>query len=226
MLSRGGNCLVAGLTYESAVAQRLATLKNVVVRGGTAGASRGQDITATITIGETTHTVNIEAKDSGAFEGGQLSLQVREGVYAYPTDAKGQLFRNIAASVMPPDGFPWNGAVPSFKRGDKRPATWESEKHLFPDTRYVVRDSIVTEYYRAKGTHYIQVEGKGLYHTGTDICGFGVPLFRAETALRVRCKQHGSTPMPGSVMLSLNYKKSSIPNTPVCIMTNPPASVV
>jgi hypothetical protein len=219
------NCLVAGLTYESAVAQRLAGLKNVVVTGETAGASRGQDITATITIGVIAHTVNIEAKDSGAFEGGQLSLPVRDGAYVYPNDAKGRMFRSLASSVMPPDGFPWNGAIPSFKRGNKTLATWESEKYLFPDTRYVVRDSIVTEYYRAKGTHYIQVEGKGLYHTGDDVCGFGVPLFRAETTLRVRCKQHGSTPMPGSVMLSLNYKKSSIPNTPVCIMTNPPASI-
>jgi hypothetical protein len=222
MLSRGGACLVSGLSYEGAVAQRLCEYTNVEVHGATAGASCGQDISAKIRIGGAWRDVNFEAKDNGAFEGGQLSLGVANGAYVYPNDEKGRLFQALALSAMPPHGQPWEGRIPRFKCGDKTLLTWESEKHQFPDTRYTIARDTISDYYRRKGTHYIQVEGKGLYHTGNDICGFGVPPFSAETTLRVRCKQHGSTPMPGSVMLSLNYKKSSLSSSPYCIMMRPP----
>lgn len=45
--------------------------------------------------------------------------------------------------------------------------------------------------YRHKGCAYVQISGWGVYHTGEDVCGFGVPLLAFPTKLRFRIKSHG-----------------------------------
>ena len=45
--------------------------------------------------------------------------------------------------------------------------------------------------YRHKGCAYVQIKGWGMYHTGEDVCGFGVPLLEFPTKLRFRVKSHG-----------------------------------
>jgi len=42
----------------------------------------------------------------------------------------------------------------------------------------------------------------------------GVPLFKCNTRIRIRCKRHGSTSMPGSVQAALIYTKNSIKLSP------------
>lgn len=44
--------------------------------------------------------------------------------------------------------------------------------------------------YAHKQCDYIQIRGLGLFHTGTDVCGFGVPYFRCTHYLRFRVKVH------------------------------------
>jgi hypothetical protein len=104
------------------------------------------------------------------------------------------------------DYVPFKGNVPSFVNGDKSFETWVNEKHNFKGEYIPVRDDAVTQYYANKGSKYIYIESKGMYHTGEDPCKFGVPLFLASTRIRIRCKQHGSSSVPGSVMASLVFK--------------------
>jgi len=59
--------------------------------------------------------------------------------------------------------------------------------------------------YSEKGNHYIQINGYGLYHLGTDPCKFvGVPKFEPEvTELRIRCKRREKTGcIPSSLTIS------------------------
>jgi hypothetical protein len=118
--------------------------------------------------------------------------------------------------------IPFQGRIPSFLKGDKRPEQWVVEKHLFPDEFIPVDTKKVTEYYRRKGESYIQIEGKGLYHLGTDILGCGVPEFGCDTFLRIRCKCHKSTPMYRSIMTSFVYKKETLPASPYDLLIHPP----
>jgi hypothetical protein len=70
----------------------------------------------------------------------------------------------------------------------------------------------VAENYRAKGAHYIHVRGKGIYHTGEDPMGWGVPMFVTPCKLRIRAKQHGSGSVPQDVQVSLTYDNKLAPS--------------
>jgi hypothetical protein len=72
--------------------------------------------------------------------------------------------------------------------------------------------------YKMKGANYIQVMGYGLYHTGKDTCGFGVPKFECQQRVRVRCKRHGRNEseksIPTSVVASLRPILSTLAKSP------------
>jgi hypothetical protein len=139
----------------------------------------------------------IEVKSKNASEGGQKMFQFR--------DDRLHLDDTYFKSLIG-DYVPFNGKVPSFFKGDKSIETWIREKHLFKGEYIPVGKTAVTQYYANKGSKYIHIETKGLYHTGEDPCEFGVPLFSADTRIRIRCKQHGKSSVPGSVMASLVFK--------------------
>ena len=84
-------------------------------------------------------------------------------------------------------------SVPSFlsDAGNRLFVDWEKERAAFPDVYIECDDDVIAKAYCAKGAHYIQLYGFGLYHTGRDVCGFGVPLFECKQRLRIRCKRHG-----------------------------------
>jgi hypothetical protein len=84
-------------------------------------------------------------------------------------------------------------ALPKFHYDGKKrcAADWEGERGRFPDMYIECDNDSVARAYRAKGVHYIQVHKFGLYHTGEDVCGFGVPMFSCSQRMRVRCKRHG-----------------------------------
>jgi hypothetical protein len=61
----------------------------------------------------------------------------------------------------------------------------------------------ISDLYKAKKCQYIQISGKGLYHTGNDICGFGVPYFECPQQIRIRMKVHHSDGGDGYMRLSV-----------------------
>jgi hypothetical protein len=158
----------------------------------------------------------LESKTLNASEGGQRKFYLKEGILELPNDDRTRIHR----ALLPADFKLWEGRVPSFVKGDRTQETWNKEAASFRDVYVNVDNTAVAKFYKEKGTHYIQIEGKGLYHTGEDPCNFGVPLFSCSTRLRIRCKRHKGS-IPGTVMAALNYNKNTLPKTPFCLMKGP-----
>ncbi len=98
----------------------------------------------------------------------------------------------------------WNGYIPSFIHEPITHEKWIQEKIHFRDV-YIPCDSIqISTFYRKKGSAYIQVSnGKGLYHTGEDPLGLGVPVFECPQHIRIRVKVHGTKNKKGYSTLSV-----------------------
>jgi hypothetical protein len=185
--------IISGIEYEKRVSTRLG-ISNI------AGASSKIDVY------DKDREINIECKTKNAFEGGQISLGVKENNYIFPENEKGDLFKKLLNLHTP-----FDGRIPSFKNGDKSFETWKREKDYFKSYMLECDSTSISEYYKLKGVDYIQIEEKGLYHTGKDIHNYGIPFFEPKTKIRIRCKQHSSSSMPSSIMLSLNFNKRSLP---------------
>jgi hypothetical protein len=103
---------------------------------------------------------------------------------------------------------------------------WVRVKHLYPDVYIPCPNDSIAKTYRAKGVHYIQLEHYGLYHTGDDVCDFGVPMFACSQRLRVRCKRHGSrckvtgNHIPTSVTAALRPTIKTLTKSPISIEDN------
>lgn len=195
-------CFYSGISYENKV---LSTLCGLSYDGSpihktdkTGGATSNPDIQ--LIIGNV--KVNIEVKNKGAFEGGGKTMKIVNGRLSCPN---GTIHCDILANRVP-----WSGRIPSFMKGDKSLHTWNREKALFRDEYYRISSDMISAYYKTKHVNYIQVEDKGLYHTGHDILGLDVPLFECRARLRIRCKQHGSTSMPSSVQTVFTYDRRSL----------------
>ena len=205
-VSRGGSSLENGVAYEHKIRTLLTGCTynelelDVLEKTGSGG--HGQDVQFKVA----DITVNLECKDQGAFEGGGKTYKNVENALVIPEEC---LHKTLLTGYIP-----FGGLIPSFLKGDKTLATWEAEKHLFKDEYIDAPDTTISTYYRSKGIHYIQIEKKGLYTTGHDILELGVPLFKCNTRIRIRCKRHGSTSMPGSVQAALIYTKNSIKLSP------------
>jgi hypothetical protein len=159
----------------------------------TAGSTSAHDVTLVVD----KQLYGVEVKSKNASEGGQKMFRVRDDHLVM----EDEYFASLIG-----DHVPFRGRVPSFLRGDTSQDTWMNEKQHFKGEYIPVGNDAVTRYYANKGSKYIYIESKGLFHTGEDPCQFGVPEFRGETRVRIRCKQHGKSPVPGSIMASLVYK--------------------
>lgn len=203
----------SGHSYELKVCQRLAclALNGIPLRvlGTTAGATSGDDIRFEVD----NKTIGLECKTKGGFEGGGTKMVLVDGKLCVKQDG---LLKKLLG-----DYVPYKGCVPSFMMGDKTPETWKSEKEIFRDLYVDVPSYSVADYYRIKGSSYIQIEGKGLYHTGIDVLDLGVPLFDVQTRLRIRTSKHinRKTGVPTDVTLALSFKRTSLSPSPVCLVT-------
>lgn len=168
------------------------------------------------------YTVGIEVKRRNAFEGGGKAF----------TFTNGTLVMNdpFFKTFLPEGYMPFNGRIPKFKLTPKSDPEsleeWLKEKSEFCDEKIEVSsETTVSNYYLKQGSNYILIEGKGLYHTGIDILDLGVPFFKCKCSIRVRCKQHHSTSLPGSIQASINYLKKSIIASPYDLETRLPAKL-
>jgi len=89
----------------------------------------------------------------------------------------------------------FGGKIPPFFESKLTKEEWMEEKEEHPefkDTRIECPPTTVKDLYASKGCHYIQLEGKGLYHLGMDPLAIGVPELRCPQRFRVRIKNHGT----------------------------------
>ena len=167
--SRGGRSLHSGTEQEGRTAARLKSLRfnGVEIQvGKTAGGNDGVDIPTVF--GE--KRVGFESGTSGKFEGTGCTLRIVDGKLQVPDEK--MFLKDLMGTYRP-----WGGVVPSLEV-------------KCPDDYLPVPNDTVARAYQAKGVDYIQI-GKGLYHTGRDVLGLGVPLFECEgTMLRTRVTKH------------------------------------
>jgi hypothetical protein len=193
----------SGNAYEKEVAKILQALKFQdcpILVWGTAGSDKdAADIDATLCDG----SFKVEAKTKKAFEFGSKKFQFKDGRFTLPDHP---LFR----ALFPPDFQPFNGFIPSFLRGDtsqdtlNRDRREQKEKGNPLEVRFAVDDPLLAaKYYAAKGVHYIQIQGRGLYHTGFDPYNLGLPILAMVMQVRFRCKTHKSN-LNHSVQAQLN----------------------
>ena len=211
---------LSGKTNENAAAARIATLAcngNPFSVKSTAGSGHGPDIP--VEVGEI--KTAFEIKSAGAFETGQRSTRsLIDGKIQLPDLEKNVAFNGLA-------GLLWEGRIPKFMTGD-RSDPWLSKDPLsearnFPDIHIPCADPLAAaKYYKKQGSDYIQVIGLGLFHTGEDPLGLGVPLFECPIEFRIRVKKHGSAkdgkPASLSVTWSMTIKKK--PSSPFDLMVD------
>ena len=155
--------------------------------------------------------IALELKSSGTPEGGGSNLVYHDGQYDLP--------KNPILREYYPVGFqPWDGRAPSCFKDDKSSETWEKERNSFKAIYIDVDNTAVSRYYRAKGAHYIHVRGKGVYHTGEDPMGWGVPVFAPHCKIRIRAKQHKGTSVPQDVQASFNFYNNTLEPSPYDFM--------
>jgi len=152
-----------------------------------AGSSRRPDVT--IVRGDS--RISFEVKSGTTEEGGQKIIK--------PVNGHLEFLNEIL----------WEGKLPSFLTGDKSEETWQKEKETFKDIYRDDDPTLVSKYYKEKGSSYIQIEHMGLYHTGEDPLRLGVPFFEANTKIRIRCKIHRKK-SPTSVMAVINFDRKSL----------------
>lgn len=113
--------------------------------------------------------------------------------------------RTIFNTILQSSGL-FHGKTPAFLERKITYSEWKDMKKSDPDFKdhYIVcPEDTIARLYRAKGCQYIQIYGKGLYHTGVDVCGFGVPFFTCEQRIRIRCKVHKESDTHGFAALSV-----------------------
>lgn len=213
----GRNCLANGVRYETRILQLLSGLTwnqhpIATTSGKTGGASRLNDVVVMIN----GKRIAFEVKNKNSFEGGGRVLK-KDPRTDEPLKMPAGMFGNENEHV------PWEGRTPCFLKGDKSIETWGAEKTCFRDEYLPAGTDAVRLYYNEKGADYIQVEGKGLYHTGNDTLLLGVPPFQCPTRIRIRCKQHASSTLPSSVQASLVFDRKRLTASSYDLETRLPA---
>lgn len=206
----GANGPRNGSKYEHEIANRLSHL-NARVDGGS---GHGNDIEFLLP----PHPIcSLEVKHN-SFEFGGKTFKLKDGKLELPDDS-------IIKKYISCDYVPFGGKIPMFLQGDKTMETWKREEDKFKDEkRNLVNLNGPADYYRSKGTHYIQIKDRGLYHTGEDVLDLGVPYFCPNVVkIRIRAKRHhGKGVPPTSVQASFNAEARDLEPSEYDIETNMP----
>ena len=101
----------------------------------------------------------------------------------------------------------YDGEVPPFMEKSLTHDEWikiKRDTKKWDDVYIDIPPDSISRLYHAKGCNYIQISGGyGLYHLGTDVCKFNVPLFDIEQRLRFRTKIHTRRNKNGYCVLSV-----------------------
>ena len=217
--SRGRNSLRCGKLYETVVKEIMQKIMfngvRIVVDDITAGAGSGKDIKFKCE----ERDLSIEIKNGGAFEGGGTTLK--------HNGDKWVITEECYLKTLMGEHNPFGGKKPGCLNGDITSAKWKEEKSQFVDEYIDQLPTAISEYYRLKGDSYIQIKGKGLYHTGEDPLVLGVPLFTVPTRLRTRMTKHmhKKHKVPTDVTAALVFYRKNLIKSPYCLETKLPPSM-
>lgn len=216
-LNRGALCSRSGLRYETQIAQfsrGLSFQGHPVSCSDPAGSGSGNDLTLTVMLDGTTREIGLEAKrPTPDWMQVKLSHQPSSGDWVVATDLPRSKIpsscRDYYRQLFGTRQF-WDGKLPSFTQGDITWEQWSQERSNFPDQYLECPEDTIRNLYRRKGCHYIQIDGKGLYHLGDDPLGLGVPSFSCPQRLRIRCKIHDKKNSRGYANLSVTMATQPI----------------
>lgn len=106
-----------------------------------------------------------------------------KGPIKIPEGAKTLLEDLLQNQMIYPEDPPFMDQYLSYEE-------WLPYKEYYKDLYIPCPSTTISEVYRAKKCQYIQISEHGLFHTGEDVCDFGVPYFDCEQRLRIRIKIH------------------------------------
>jgi hypothetical protein len=208
--SRGANSFKSGNEYEQ---KCHSILQSITYRGEkltvkpAAGATHDCDVICLVPVSGNIIPVGFEVKNLGAFEGGAKKL------YSTPTGMT-ILEEGIHKSIIG-DRQLYGGAILPWYQNKKTLEDWKAVEHIFkPDIYIETSHDSVANYYRKKGTYYIQIEGKGLYHTGEDILELGVPMLTSVVKMRIRSSKHIKNGIPMDITAALQFNRRTIGKSP------------
>lgn len=220
--SKGAMCSINGKAYEVLVADICKQLKspkcseplNTQSNEALGGCSMKHDMV--LNFNEIADTI-VEIKGKNVPDWVQCSLIPNaSGFWCPKASVLPQPVKSMFESILH-NVVVFDGRIPVFS---ETCAHWEKQAPYFQDQYFDVPSGCIAEAYKHRGVHYIQVFGKGLFHTGDDVCEFGVPMFDCLQRLRVRCKRHGKkcvktgNHIPSSVMASFRPIYSSLEVSP------------
>jgi hypothetical protein len=156
--------------------------------------------------------IPIECKHNGV-DWGQKKLELVDGKWKHNDEFVTTVLNNASL---------FNFTLPPPMCQDIMHQDWiqiKKNENTWDDVNFIIPDDYISKYYRDKGCYSIQINNKGLYHLGDDICNFCVPEVRVKTKLRVRTKVHSRTGKKGkftqlSVMASYCPVNSTFASSP------------
>jgi hypothetical protein len=217
--SRGKNSFKHGNMYEQRICDKLKTLcyKQLPIDvHSTAGSTPEPDIKTTIQVDGVPVNVCFEIKNGGAFEGGCAKF--------VPTLGGMKIEKECIHKSILGDAVVYDGHILPWCEGKRTAEDWERVKHIFGRDIYMdAAPDAIAKYYREKGVYYVQIEKLGLYHTGNDILGLGVPMFVCKVAMRSRSSKHKKKGIPTDVTGGLQFERSSLQSSPYDLDSRLPA---
>lgn len=199
---RGKNSFKSGNAYEQKIHN---ILSNILINNQRysiqpiAGSKSGSDIKITGSKG----CIGFEVKTKGAFEGGCKKL--------YYENNKLSIIDDCIHKEIIGDKILYNGMNLPWYEEKRTIEDWNIVKEIFKKDIYLTADNeAVSRYYKNLGTHYIQIQNYGLYHTGEDVLELGVPYFTCNITLRIRVTKHMKNGIPTDVTGALQFDKCSL----------------
>jgi len=212
MKRRGAGCSASGNKYELDIAgvcrqvrsPHISIPLSTAVESELGGSGSGTDIHLNW---KADKDIGCEAKHGSTPDWMQMSLKrTQDGKWVSSKRAKISpecrgIFENIIGGLNL-----YSGKIPPFMDRKITYEEWiiiKKENPEFEDTYLSCDENTIAQLYKAKGCPYIQVAGKGLFHTGEDPCMFGVPYFACPQQVRIRTKVHKTKDSKGFMRLSV-----------------------
>jgi hypothetical protein len=212
MAKRGSNCSIEGKKYElliyeiakKCVSKITGKSFNTQASEELGGSSAENDIVCNW-VEERDVPIEIKKKTPDWM---QCSLKYNESSGSWTGGVRNKIpeASKLIFQELLKDRVLFNGKIPPFLAAPITHEQWlkiKSETTDFEDTYFDCPPGTISRLYGEKGCKYIQVHGKGLYHLGQDVCGFGVPLFECDQQMRIRTKIHGRQNTKGFCSLSV-----------------------
>jgi hypothetical protein len=207
IIKKTSKAFASGKKYQTNIC---GILNNLEINGIKCNAIEVEGAKAGADISLISHAnIGIETKNKGAFEGGCKKMTYNK-IHKRLEIVDKSIHKSILGDSIIYDGMnlPWY-------EGNKNMEEWSKVKSVFSKDIYLsANNNSISEYYRDSGVAYIQIENKGLYHTGEDPLNIGVPYFSCEIKLRIRSTKHKKNGISTDVTAALQYNKKNIVKSP------------